>query len=78
MPKTDQIGIFVHFGPGLAGSLGALLSIVARRLYLARHLFTLFLLKPIITFEDKLGRHSSLYTPVKPEIKANILNFLDL
>ena len=37
-----KIGIFVHFGPGLAGSFGALLVVVvARGLYLARHLFTL-------------------------------------
>ena len=50
MPKNDQIwseiGIFVHFGPGLAGSFGALLVgwlvVVARGLYLTRHLFTLF------------------------------------
>ena len=49
MPKNDQIwpeiGIFVHFGPGLAGSFGALLVgclvVVAGGLYLARHLFTL-------------------------------------
>ena len=49
MPKNDQIwpeiGIFVHFGSGLAGSFGALfvgwLVVVARRLYLARHLFAL-------------------------------------
>ena len=40
-----EIGIFGHFGPGLAGSFGALLVgwlvVVARGLYLARHLFTL-------------------------------------
>ena len=46
LSKNDQIwpkiGIFVHFGPGLAGSFGALLVVVARGLYLARHLFTLF------------------------------------
>ena len=49
LPKNDQIwpkiGIFVHFGPGLAGSFGALLvgwlMVVARGLYLARHIFTL-------------------------------------
>ena len=45
-PKTTKFGIFVHFGPGLAGSFGALLVgwlvVVARGLYLARHLFTLF------------------------------------
>ena len=52
-PKNDQIwpeiGIFVHFGPGFAGSFGALLVdwlvVVARGLYLAGHLFTLFLSK---------------------------------
>ena len=49
LPKNDQIwpeiGIFGHFSPGLAGSFGALsvgwLVVVAHRLYLARHLFTL-------------------------------------
>ena len=50
LPKNDQIwpenGIFVLFGPGHAGFFGALLvgqlAVVARGLYLARHLFTLF------------------------------------
>ena len=50
--KRDQIwpeiGIFVHFGPGLAGSFGALLVgwlvVVAPGLYLTRHLFTLWYL----------------------------------
>ena len=49
LPKNDQIwpkiDIFVHSGPGLASSFGALLVgwllVVARGLYLARHLFTL-------------------------------------
>ena len=49
LPKNDQIwpenGIFVLFGPGHAGFFGALLvgqlAVVARGLYLARHLFTL-------------------------------------
>ena len=40
-----KIVIFGHFGPGLAGSFGALLVgwlvVVARGLYLARHIFTL-------------------------------------
>ena len=52
LPKNDQIwpgiGIFVHFEPGLAGSFGALLAgwlvVEARRLYLARYLFTLLIL----------------------------------
>ena len=50
MPKNDQIwpkiGIFGQFGPGHAGLFNALLVgrlvVVARGLYLARHLFTLF------------------------------------
>ena len=50
LPKNDQIwleiGIFGQFGPGHAGLFGALLVgrlvVVARGLYLGRHLFTLF------------------------------------
>ena len=49
LPKNDQnwpkIGIFGQFGPGHAGLFGALLAVrlvvVARGMYLARHLFTL-------------------------------------
>ena len=41
-----KIGIFGQFGPGHAGLFGALLVgrlvVVARGLYLARHLFTLY------------------------------------
>ena len=41
-----EIGIFGHFGPGLAASFGALLEgclvVVACGLCLARHLFTLY------------------------------------
>ena len=51
IPKNDQIwpkiGIFGQLGPGHAGLFGALfviqLVVVARGLYLARHLFTLFI-----------------------------------
>ena len=51
LPQNDQIwpkiGIFGQFGPGHAGFFGALLVgrlvVVARGLYLARHLFTLFI-----------------------------------
>ena len=51
LPKNDQIwpktGIFGQFGPGHAGLFGALLAgrlvVVARGLYLARHLFTLLI-----------------------------------
>ena len=50
LPQNDQIwpkiGIFGQFGPGHAGFFGALLVgrlvVVARALYLARHLFTLY------------------------------------
>ena len=50
LPQNDQIWpkivIFGQFGPGHAGFFGALLVgrlvVVARGLYLARHLFTLF------------------------------------
>ena len=50
LPKNDQIwpkiGIFGQFGPGHAGLFRALLVgrlvVVARGLYLARHLFTLY------------------------------------
>ena len=58
MPKNDpilpEIGNFVHFGPGLAGSFGALLVgrllVVAPGLYLARHLFTLLELSSHMLF----------------------------
>ena len=47
-PKTTKIGIFGQFGPGHAGFFDALLVgrlvVVARGLYLARHLFTLQIL----------------------------------
>ena len=51
LPKNDpiwpKIGVFGQFGPGHAGLFGALLLgrlvVVARWLYLARHLFTLSL-----------------------------------
>ena len=44
-PRTTKFGPKLAFLPGLAGLFGALLVdslvVVARRLYLARHLFTL-------------------------------------
>ena len=57
MPQNDQIwpkiSIFGQFGPGHAGLFGALLVgrlvVVARGLYLARHLFTLQLKKVMET-----------------------------
>ena len=46
-PKTTKIGSFGQFGPGHAGLFGALLVgrlvVMARGLYLARHLFTLLI-----------------------------------
>ena len=46
MRILPQIGIFGQFGPGHAGLFNALLVgrlvVVARGLYLARHLFTLY------------------------------------
>ena len=58
LPKNDQIwpkiGIFGQFGPGHAGLFSALLVgrlvVVARGLYLARHLFTLFYIFLFIYF----------------------------
>ena len=52
LPKNDQIwpetGIFGQFGPGHAGLFNALLVgrlvVVGRGLYLARHLFTLYII----------------------------------
>ena len=60
LPQNDQIwpkiGIFGQFGPGHAGFFGALLvgqlAVVARGLYLARHLFTLSLLDETRKFLD--------------------------
>ena len=59
MPKNDQIwpkiGIFGQYGPGHVGLFGALLAgrlvVVARGLYLARHLITLLLLEGSIGLE---------------------------
>lgn len=56
LPKNDQIwpkiGIFGQFGPGHAGLFSALLVgrlvVVAHGLYLARHLFSLFLFQILL------------------------------
>ena len=58
MPKKNliwpKIGIFGQFGPGHAGFFGALfvgrLVVVARGLYLARHLFTLLFTCYLFTY----------------------------
>ena len=74
IPKNDQIwpeiGIFVHFGPGLAGSFGSLLVrwlvVVVRGLYLARHLFSLcilFTLHFLTISTDKVNRCLARYSP---------------
>ena len=60
LPKNDQIwpkiGIFGQFGQGHAGLFSALLVgrlvVVARGLYLARHLFTLFTLVVFVNGDD--------------------------
>ena len=48
-PKTSKFGLKFAFLPGLAGSFGALLVgwlvVVARGLYLTRHIFTLYFLR---------------------------------
>ena len=65
LPKNDQIwpktGIFGQFGPGHAGLFSALLVgrlvVVARGLYLARHLFTLSIVYiRVVEKEDPLPR----------------------
>merc|ERR1712240_337203 len=57
-PKTTKFGLFGQFGPGHAGLFGALLVsrlvVVARGLYLARHLFTLFNKKK---YEKKVSKY---------------------
>ena len=68
LPKNDQIwpkiGIFGQFGPGHAGLFRALLVgrlvVVARGLYLARHLFTLLYLK-FLTTNNKFHISSNIY-----------------
>ena len=75
MPKNDQIwpkiGIFVHFGPGLAGSFDALLvgrlGVVARGLYLARHLSTLYILT---VGQDEQGQTSAMFLEI---FKSNVI-----
>ena len=66
LPKNDQIwpkiGIFGQFGSGHAGLFSALLVgrlvVVARRLYLARHLFTLYILYMLYYFLTFTGTFS--------------------
>ena len=47
-PRTTKFGPKLAFLPGLAGSFGALLVVVARELYLARHLFTFLKMSSLI------------------------------
>ena len=70
LPKNDQIwpktGIFGQFGPGHAGLFSALLVgrlvVVARGLYLARHLFTLLKSSPylIMALNEKAAKDQKL------------------
>ena len=57
-PKTDRIWPKLAFLLGLAGSFGALLVVVARGLYLARHLFTLLFQFFAVT-KEKFFIHST-------------------
>ena len=76
LPQNDQIwpkiGIFGQFGPGHAGFFSALLVgrlvVVARGLYLARHLFTLsyFILHTI--FCKVCGKENKM-NDIKPHIE---------
>ena len=56
-PNLAQTWHFGHFEPGLADSFGVLLVgwlvVVARGLYLARHLFTLCYATQICKFSDE-------------------------
>ena len=59
LPKNDQIwpktGIFGQFGPGLFSALlMGRLVVVARGLYLARHLFTLCIIISVLVFSQLL------------------------
>ena len=68
LPQNDQIwpktGIFGQFGPGHAGLFSALLVgrlvVVARGLYLARHLFTLLALLSTLKCVKCVPIHPSL------------------
>ena len=68
-PKTTKFGIFGQFGPGHAGLFSALLVgplvFVARGLYLARHLFTLFLdgRFNLFSYEKRWSRVLELMSP---------------
>ena len=84
LPKNDQIwpkfGIFGRFGPGHAGFFGALLVgqlvVVARGLYLARHLFTLSsALCDIKTSRLKVGAENKGRS--KQTYKMNIIPHVD-
>ena len=81
MPKNDQIwpkiGIFGRFGPGHADFFGALLVgqlvVVARGLYLARHLITLFSLSDGTNFckTKYIGQLSNWLACQRQEILQN-------
>ena len=72
-PRTTKFGLKLAFLPGLAGLFGALLVgrlvVVARGLYLARHLFTLLILfnakTSFLVFVGKICLGSNWRTSVK-------------
>ena len=92
LPQNDQIwpkiGVFGQFGPGYAGLFGALLVgrlvDVARGLYLARHLFTLFIgnsgtIKAKTVREYTISQSSQAPSEpalfAKPDCKVILLHF---
>ena len=71
-PKTDRIWPKLAFLPGLAGSFGALLVVVARGLYLARHLFSLlFTVSTILYPAASLWLHSLALREVAAYLKIH-------
>ena len=80
-PKNDQIGpkigVFGQFGPGHAGFFGALLVgrlvVVARGLYLARHLFPLNKLSKLGGSNlDKIQKNSNFFRETFPYCRCTI------
>ena len=94
MPKNDQIwpktGIFGQFGPGHASLFSALLVgrlvVVARGLYLARHLFTLYSLTDTPTYQclfAQVATHAPLMMAVPGKTdsglrSSQLVEFVDI
>ena len=85
LPKTTKFGILGQFGPGHAGLFGALLVgrlvVVARGMYLARHLFTLcnIYILACIDIRTKIFKTSiwGFLFPLKTEILEAVVIFLE-